>query len=215
MPPLLRCEKISFAYGERNLFSQLSFEVKPHEFWVISGESGIGKSTLLKVLTGEILSPTGHIEKTKAWSEIPQSLALCSGLSAFDAVASGSLQSLPWWRSLFSFPTPIRQHVVTLAQTLKVDHVLSQNISQLSGGEKQRIAMARSLIGPAKLFIVDEPISMLDEKRAWESLLMMKEQIFARQGSLICVLHQTPLIQKLATHQISLSSEHPQGWKIL
>lgn len=213
MPSLLSCENISFAYGERTIFSQLSFQIQPQEFWVVSGDSGVGKSTLLKVLSGELKATSGAVQKPAVWSEIPQSLGLCSGLTAHEAIATGALRDLRWWQSIFSLPAAALQKARELAQVLKIDHVIQHDISKLSGGEKQRVAMARSLMGSAQLFMVDEPISMLDENRALEALLILKNEVFSRGGSLICVLHQSQMIKEFATHQLVLTQD--QGWKIL
>lgn len=209
---LFNCESISFSYGKRKIFSQLSFCIKPKEFWVISGESGIGKTTLLKVITGEIKNTSGQIKRPQYFTEIPQGLGLCSGLSAYETIAAGSLQEIPWWQSLFCFPLKTMNKALEISQTLKIDHVIHNNVEQLSGGERQRVVMARSLMGKSRLFIVDEPISMLDESRAIESLLLLRDEVFRRGGALVCVLHQSHVISQFATHQLIMTSESENGW---
>ena len=211
---IVSCHDISFSYGKRKLFSNLSLEIHPLQFWVISGDSGIGKSTFLKILTGQLKPQMGHVAKPAAWSEIPQDLGLCEGLRAIETIASGSLKKYSSWKTLFGLPTSENLNAKHWGKLLGVDAVLQNEISLLSGGEKQRVAMARALMSDAKLFIVDEPISMLDENRATEALLILKNEVYSRGGSLVCVLHQSKLISNFATHELALSSQNENGWHI-
>lgn len=212
MSALLTCDSLSFSFQDKVLFSDLSFQVQKGDFWAITGPSGVGKTTLLKNLTGELVPQAGHVKKSVFAAEVPQGLSLTMGLSALENISTGDLKKIHWLKSFFSLPRESLKKAKVLGDRFHIKAVLDHGIESLSGGEKQRVALARALMQLEKesgLLIADEPISMLDQELANQVLANLKNH------TLICVLHQLDLVEKYATHILNLDPRHEKGWKII
>lgn len=211
---LIQVENVSFSFGERALFSHLSFQVFPGELWAVIGDSGAGKSTLLKLLTQEMKSPTGSVQSSVFASEVPQGLALCPGLTALETIATGDLQKMNWFQTFLGIPKKSLGKAQVLADLLKLSHVQDQDVEQLSGGERQRVALGRALLQDSKLLIADEPVSALDHDLGEDVIKALRQKIVAQNGAVICSLHQRHLVRQFATHILEISSRFEKGWEI-
>lgn len=211
---LIRVEKVSYSFGERTLFSHLSFQVFPGELWAVIGDSGAGKSTLLKILTQELASPTGSVQVSIVPSEVPQGLALCPGLTALETIATGDFQKVNWLQSFFGIPQKSLVKAHSLAEDLKISHVQDQDVDLLSGGERQRVALGRALLQNSKLLIADEPVSALDHDMGEEIIRALRKKMINENGAVICSLHQRHLVHQFATHVLEISSRFEKGWEI-
>ncbi len=212
---LLGCQNLSFNFGPRTLFQQLSFEVSAGDFWVICGPSGVGKSTFLKLLTGEISTDAKIFARPQILkAEVPQGLALCPGLSALETISTGELRKYKWWQSLFGLPPESLLRAADICKSFQLQACQDQKIETLSGGERQRAAIGRALIQDPELMIADEPVSMLDEELAKTVLNILRQKLREKGGAVICVLHQTELIHQFATHILEINPGLELGWRI-
>lgn len=211
MSVLLSCQNVSHSFGERKLFSNLSFEVRAHDFWVITGPSGVGKSTLIRILTKELDPDSGNVEQLVRPAEVPQNLYVSPGLTAKETIATGDLFRFPWWKTLFNFPEKSLLMSEQLCEQLQISNVSGLDVDRLSGGERQRVALGRALIQQSKLLIADEPISMLDEKLATELLNWLSKD---SNKAKLFTLHQHELVQKFATHVLNIDPLLQNGWNI-
>jgi multiple sugar transport system ATP-binding protein len=159
-----------FGEGKESVVAvdDVSFTVKDREFIVLLGPSGSGKSTLLRLVAGlEIPTKGDIIIGDKIVTELPprerdvamvfQSYALYPFMSVFDNIAFPlKLRKVP--------KNEIRTRVEQVAETLNIKHLLNRMPGQLSGGEMQRVALARCIIRNPQVFLFDEPLSNLDAK---------------------------------------------------
>lgn len=162
----IKLHNISKSFGHTQVLKDVSLEVKDGEFFCVLGPSGSGKTTLLRIIAGLERPDTGRvyfddtdvtdlIAKERVVSMVFQSLALYPHLTVFENIA---------------FPLRVRklseqevkQAVREVASILRIENLLSRNIASLSGGEKQRVAIARSLIYKPKVFLMDEPLTGLE-----------------------------------------------------
>ncbi|MEM2261126.1 MAG: ABC transporter ATP-binding protein [Candidatus Bathyarchaeia archaeon] len=146
----------------------VSFTVKDRELVVLLGPSGSGKSTLLRLVAGlEIPTKGDIIIGDKVVTELPprerdvamvfQSYALYPFMSAFDNIAFPlKLRKMP--------KDEIKRKVEQVAEILNIKHLLHRMPAQLSGGEMQRVALARCIVRNPQVFLFDEPLSNLDAK---------------------------------------------------
>jgi ABC-type lipoprotein export system ATPase subunit len=149
--------------------------VEEDEFVSIIGKSGVGKTTLLSVLSGMVAPDSGRIIFQKQditdYSEeqlaqfrllnvgiVFQDFKIIPSLSVYDNVY---LAVHP--RQDFSKQQKV-ERVASIIEQVGMTHKISQKVDDLSGGEKQRVAIARSLVGGPKLLLVDEPTGNLDAK---------------------------------------------------
>lgn len=190
----------------------------------LTGPSGSGKSTFSLILSGLQEADTGfewwHQGKNLATLPPPQrgisllfqTLELFSHLSPrqniffpveiFLRKRSYHFLSLKGIKQMFqltpAFPPWAIQRFNLLMKYLKLDAVLDQPSSQLSGGEKQRTALARALIVPSRFLILDEPFAFLDTELKESVILLLKKIVEIDKVPILLITHQLDLVKNLA-----------------
>lgn len=171
---LLRFESVSFRYpdAETNALEALSFSIEKGEYVVVCGESGCGKTTLLRMIKSE-LRPVGQGEGTVYYKDKPVQ-QLNAEQSAFKI---GFVQQNPdnqivtdyvWHELAFGLENmalpvqDIRRRVSEMASFFGMEEWFHKKTCQLSGGQKQMLNLAAVMAMDPKLLILDEPTSMLD-----------------------------------------------------
>ncbi len=164
----IRFEGIGKSYRGRPALEMINLDVEPSSLTVFCGPPGSGKSVLMRILigleapsAGRILSNGQDITRLTAAERsigyVPQSFALFPHMSVFDNIAYPMmLQGVP--------RAEITSRVDQAAEMLRIRPLLSKRPSQLSGGEKQRAAIARGILKNADIFILDDPLVGLDFK---------------------------------------------------
>jgi multiple sugar transport system ATP-binding protein len=153
---------------DRPILDRLSLTVEEGEFFVIVGPSGIGKTTLLRCIAGlEVLDAGRVVIGGKDVTGVPpyrrnvamtfESYALYPHLTVFENIASPlRARKLP--------QAEIDRAVTAAAKLLRIDQLLQRRPHEVSGGQKQRTALGRTLVAKPDVFLLDEPISHLDAK---------------------------------------------------
>lgn len=153
---------------DRPILDRLSLTVEEGEFFVIVGPSGIGKTTLLRCIAGlEVLDGGRIVIGGKDVTSIPpyrrnvamtfESYALYPHLTVFENIASPL-------RARRLDQGTIEKTVTDVARLLRIDQLLDRRPHEVSGGQKQRTALGRTLVAKPDVFLLDEPISHLDAK---------------------------------------------------
>ena len=135
----------------------INIDINKGEYFVLLGPSGSGKTLFLELISGLIKPDSGKIIgiNDKRLGFIYQDLMLFPHMNVFDNISYGL-------RINKKDKNFINKSVLKMAEELKISHLLDKNIKKLSGGEKQRVAIARSMIIEPDLFLLDEPTSSLD-----------------------------------------------------
>jgi multiple sugar transport system ATP-binding protein len=169
-PVILSVHGLSKRFGRKTVLEDLAFDVRRGEFFVIYGPSGAGKTILLKIIAGLLAPDRGEvILNGRPITDLPpeergiamtfQTYALYPHLTAFENIAS-PLRS-PRFRQ---DPAAIAARVRAVADLLRIGHVLDHRPGELSGGEKQRVALARSIVRQAEILLLDDPLRNVDAK---------------------------------------------------
>lgn len=157
---------ISKSFGQTNVLSDISIEINQGEFFSIVGPSGCGKTTLLRIIAGLESADTGKIIIGGADSTyltpqkrnvgiVFQNYALFPNMSVFENVAYGlSIKKTD--------KNIIQKKVRDVLEKVQMEHKHDKNISTLSGGEQQRVSLARVIVTEPDLILFDEPLSNLD-----------------------------------------------------
>lgn len=160
---ILICETLGHSYGEHRALDACSLALEQGKLHVLLGPSGCGKSTLLEVIAG--LQPCTQGRIILRGEEISQQPPQQRRLSmVFQTPACFPHMSV-LENILFASPTQdahARRKAQEIAGMLKIGHLLERSAANLSGGEKQRTAIARALMKEADLILMDEPFSALD-----------------------------------------------------
>jgi len=164
----LRVENVTKQFGAVKAVEQVSFQVNDGEFVVLLGPSGSGKTTILRMIAGLEYPTSGdiYIEGRLVNEESPrerdvamvfQNYALYPHMTVYENIA------LPL-RVRKLREEEIRRRVRETAELLQISHLLDKRPKQISGGEQQRVAVARAAVRNPKVFLFDEPLSNLDAK---------------------------------------------------
>lgn len=169
-----RFRGVSFAYGQNEVFTDADFEIRKNDFVVISGISGIGKSTLFKLLLGVLTPDGGEITVTADGRTYPADKNT-RGLFAYvpqgNLLFSGTVRdNIRFIKENATDEEVLRAAEIACADTFidelpaGLDTLLGEGGSGLSEGQMQRIAVARAILTDAPVLLLDEATSALDEE---------------------------------------------------
>jgi len=206
---VLEADAIAKAFGERQVLKGFSTRVIRGDRLAIIGPNGAGKSTLLKILLGQLEPDAGEVKlgTNLQVAYLDQARAdLKSGQTLWETLApTGGDQILVRGRP---------KHVAAYAKDFLFDErQLRQPVESLSGGERNRLLLARALAQPANMLVLDEPTNDLD----MDTLDLLEDLLADYDGTLILVSHDRDFIERLATSTIALDGEGkavetPGGW---
>ena len=193
---------VSHAFGGPPLIDSVSFQVEPGERVCLVGRNGTGKSTLMKLITGEIRPDRGQVFRqpgahfTRLTQEMPDDLAG----TVHDLVAGGlrtATHEEEWQREM---------HLDQLLERLQLP--ARGDFAALSGGLKRRVLLARALAGRPDLLLLDEPTNHLD----LASILWLEEFLVTEKPSLFFVTHDRVFLRRLATRIVELDRGGLTNW---
>lgn len=164
---MVRLEKISKSFGDKTVIRDLSLNVAEGEIFTLLGESGCGKTTLLRLIAGFERPDTGSIfiggenmlplpAEKRPVGFIFQNYALFPHMTVYENIAVG-----PRVRRVAE--SEIEKQITGLLEIIRMQEHRDAYPGQLSGGESQRVAVARAIINRPKILLLDEPLSALDE----------------------------------------------------
>ena len=197
---MIKLEAVTKAYGAQKVLANISLEVAENEFLSIIGKSGVGKTTLLSVLSGLVAPDSGRIifggEDITGYSEeqfarfrlhnigfIFQDFKIIPSLSVYDNV----YLALHPRRDLSREKKAER--VKKAVEQTGLAHKIDTVAANLSGGEKQRVAIARSLAGQPKLVLADEPTGNLDAQTSTDIMELFKKLNHELDTTFIIITH--------------------------
>jgi ATP-binding cassette subfamily F protein uup len=206
---VVEAKGLSKAYGGRVLITGFSTRILRGDRLAVVGPNGAGKTTLVKLLLGEIAPDAGEVKLGTGLeiAYVDQARAdLAADMTLWEALAPGGGDQL--------LVRGRPKHVAAYAKEfLFQESQLRQPVTSLSGGERNRLLLARALAQPANLMVLDEPTNDLD----METLDLLEETLADYDGTLILVSHDRDFIDRLATSTIALDGaghivETPGGW---
>ena len=165
MLTLLRVEGLAAGYGGAPVIDGVTFELDRGERIGVLGPNGGGKSTLFRVLLGELPPLQGNVESVGGFAFVPQTerSRLDYPVSALDVALMGTLSRLPWWQLAGRRERQFARGA--LARVGLADKADVQ-FGELSGGQRQRVLVARALVQDAPVLLLDEPFTGVDARSA-------------------------------------------------
>ncbi len=209
MTPLLEVSNLSVELGIFSL-RNVSFQVDEGTYCCVIGASGAGKSVLLETIAGGFVPSSGKVflndvditswppEKRKL-SIVYQDYMLFPHLSVFENIAFGLRnQRMPH--------SDIRTQVYSMAKMLQIEPLLQRNVTTLSGGEQQRIALARALVIRPQILLLDEAFSALDIVTRERMRKCIKALVKELGVTVLHVTHDMEDVWTLATHVVVIQN---------
>ena len=231
IPALLSANELFLAYGYQKLLTGATLAVSPGEKVGLVGRNGCGKTSLLKILTGEYSADSGDISKRRGLrvGYLPQEFELDGSKTVLENIEAGAADLMEWLRRYESgdgSETELAEllHLIegadgwNLQSRIKASAMalgvppLDTKVASLSGGEKRRVALCRALIGQPDLLLLDEPTNHLDA----ESIRWLEEFLRGFPGAVIFVTHDRYFLDVIATRIIELADgrcfSHPGNY---
>lgn len=183
---VLVLENITKAYGDRTIFDSVSLGVNEGDKIGVIGVNGTGKSTLLKIIAGLIEPDTGTVTKGSSVqiAYLPQTPEFDEDASILAHVLEGKLDGTDDWTT--------ESEARTILNKLGFSDY-DRPARHLSGGEKKRVALARTLLNPADVLILDEPTNHLDP----DMVLWLEQYLNRYRGVLIMVTHDRYFLDRV------------------
>ena len=206
-------------YEQATVLAPISLSVRPGERVAVIGPSGAGKTTLLRLIAGAVAPSTGTVELlgrdvaslrpgrelARLVGMIAQQFDLVPNLSVLHNVLAGRLGEWSLGRSLRSLVWPGEQRVAFDAlKRVGVTHLVHQRAGRLSGGEQQRVAIARVLVQHPSVVLADEPVASLDPARAREVVRLLTAVTEEQSETLIASIHSIGLAREFFDRIVGL-----------
>lgn len=197
----LTINNLNFNYGNKEVLKDINLQFQEKKVIGIMGMNGCGKSTLLKNIinflhpvTGEIIFKTDSLEKNiinlspneraKIFGFIPQKSQLVDGFSVEEVITMGKVSQLKnMWKG---FSNQDYDDINKQLARFKIEKFRYIDINKLSGGEQQRVFLARALVNNPDILLLDEPTSALDIHYSIEIMNIIKKIV--KENSLICLI---------------------------
>ena len=186
---------VSHAYGDNQILNDISFKVVPDEKIALIGGNGVGKTTLMKILTEEMKPNSGevHMGATIEPSYFPQDTA--------DIIAGdGTLYD---WLRAFDPKRDIAEIRNCLGRMLFNGEQQEKSVVSISGGEKHRMMLSKMMLENGNFLLLDEPSNHLD----LEAIVALGEALHNFKGNVICVSHDRELLDAFATRIIEIQND--------
>ena len=218
---MIEIKGLAKSYGERRVLKQVDLSVGAGEFLVVLGPSGAGKSTLLRCVNGLIPLDRGEIvidgrtvrtaelgrrEARRPTAMIFQHHNLVKRLSVLKNVLVGRMPGMSSLLALLQiFPAADVEQAMACLRRVELEHKAQVRGDQISGGEQQRVGIARALAQEPAVILADEPVASLDPKTARTVLGYLKRICKDTGIAVICNLHQVDYAVEFGERIVGLS----------
>ncbi len=232
---LLSLHHIALSFGGPALLEDVNFAIEDGERVCLVGRNGMGKSSLLKLIAGQLQADSGEVRRHEhlRLAELPQQIPEQLGGSVYDCVASGLGQVGELLKRYHQYSESLAHNAndATLASleraqhelealggwemTQRIETVISQlslpadsRFESLSGGLKRRVLLAQALVQNPNLLLLDEPTNHLDI----EAIEWLEQFLLNFNGSLLFITHDRAFLERLATRIIELDRGQLTSW---
>ena len=199
--PLVTLDRVSMAYGHVPLLDQANLQIEPGERVCVIGRNGEGKSTLLRIVSGDESPTDGTVSRAAGLriGRLAQDAHLDGNNRVFDVVHEGlGPQGDEPWRA--------EQRVAVVLSRLQLP--ADARVATLSGGWQRRVMLARALAGEPDLLVLDEPTNHLD----LETMTWLETFLAEYAGTVLFVTHDRVFLQQLATRIVELDRGRLSSW---
>ncbi len=210
----LQCRGLRAGYGNQEVLHGIDLDVAEGEFVVVIGPNGSGKSTLLRVVAGTVPASTGVVQVTRSPGEgdggrrrsrqvamVPQNPVIPDGMTVLDYVLLGRTPFIPFWGTESGADLRVAGRVLA---ELDLGSMADRVLQSLSGGELQRVVLARALAQEAPVLLLDEPTTALDIGHQQQVLELVDQLRTTRSIAVLAAMHDLTLAAQYADRLVLL-----------
>jgi iron complex transport system ATP-binding protein len=199
---MLKIQSLSVSYGSRRILHDISLDVQSSEVLALIGPNGAGKSTLIRAASG-VAAYTGHvrtngddfaslspIQRARYIATVPQAVSLPPAYTVWETVLLGRTPYL----GFLGQPSPKDEEIARQSlQRVSALHFAERRVGELSGGEQQRVLLARALCQSTPILLLDEPTAHLDLQYQVNLLELVRELAHTDDLAVLVALHDLNL----------------------
>lgn len=205
---VITVRNLSVRYNSSDVFSDVSFEIQQGDYIALSGPNGSGKSTLIKAILGLIRPAKGDIflfdtplSEFSEWSRIgyvPQNIFFNPNFPATveEVISMGLIPRIPFPKRITKAYRSAIQRVLSL---MDISNLNKRSIGELSGGQLQRVIIARALINEPDLLVLDEPITAIDPETREKFFSILSDINKNKKVTIILITHDMGSAGKYAS----------------
>lgn len=212
----LQIEGITQGYGSRIVLEDISFDIPRGKMVAILGPNGCGKSTLIKTVCrilppkagkisveGSEISSIAPRDFSKYVGYVPQKYVPSDFMQVFDVILMGRSPYMGWTYSKNDFEIASRA-----VERMGIEDLLEKNIQDISGGQIQKVIIARAITQEPEYYVLDEPTSALDLRNQLNTLRTMKTLMRDENAGVLVALHDLNLAMRFADEVVMLKDGH-------
>lgn len=214
----LEVRDLSFHYEKRRVLEGVSLSVDEGEVVGVLGPNGSGKTTLIKCIN-HILVPEGEVtfgerdvsamspmERARLMAYVPQALSIGMAMTVFESVLMGRRPHVSWGIEEGDIAM-----VTAVLEDLGLSEIAFRKATQISGGERQKVMIARALVQEPLLLLLDEPTSALDLRHQLEVMAMVRAYAGKERTGVIMAIHDLNLASRFCDRVLVLSEGRVRG----
>lgn len=194
---LIRAEDVSYKIGSNVILEHIGFEVNIGDIITVIGPNGGGKTSLIKILLGVVKPTTGKvsIRKTARIGYMPQKIV-------FNKQLPITVRDFLFLNHNVDYK---KIDVLKIINDTRLDHILARQVHDISGGELQRLLLAKALLHNPNLMVLDEPLQGLDIKGQGDFYLLLERIRLERKMAIVMVSHDLHTVMRSTSHVICLN----------
>jgi iron complex transport system ATP-binding protein len=206
--PLLQIRNLIVSYTEHHVLEDISLSLDAGSVLVVIGPNGAGKTTLIRALSGVVPAVSGSLvfegrnldglsnsERARIFAVVPQARNLPPAFTAWETVALGRTPHLNWLGQTSEIDEEIVRETMRQTDTLALTQ---RRVGELSGGEQQRLLLARALAQQPRVLLLDEPVTHLDLHYQITILDQIRELAKEKNLGVLAVLHDINMAVRFA-----------------
>lgn len=212
----IEVKDLVFSYGKDEVLNKVSFDLNRGDFLTIQGENGSGKSTLIKLILKDLKKDSGQIklfgedlENFDDYSKIGYVPQVNDANKIAFPVTGKEFVVLNLYKKFNIFNRPNKKcykKVEEIFEILNIENLLNIPFKQLSGGQAQKVMIARAMVNDPKLLLLDEPTVGVDEKSKRDFLKLLAYLNDKHKISILMISHEMDVVREFSKREISLKN---------
>ena len=212
----IEVKDVVFSYGKDEVLNKVSFDLNKGDFLTIQGENGSGKSTLIKLILKDLKKNSGeiklfgtNIENFNDYSKIGYVPQVNDSNKLAFPVTGEEFVILNLYKKFNFFNRPSKkcyQKVRDIFEILNIENLLHIPFNQLSGGQAQKVMIARAMVNDPEVLLLDEPTVGVDEKSKRDFLKLLAHLNDKHKISILMISHEMDVVREFSKREIRIKN---------